>query len=126
MKIRELLYGEGTEFDPNKRCLPQTRVKFLDYIVNWVNDPDPSSPRVLVLFGQAGTGKSSIAHEVAHRYTYMNRLTTSYFFVRGNPSGREPYRFFTTLARDLCKICPAFKVNLGRILDKKPELAHVR
>lgn len=126
MKLRELLYGEGTEFDRNKRCLPQTRLSFLDAIIQWINDPDTSSPRVLALFGQAGTGKSSIAHEIAHRYSRINRLTTSYFFVRDNPSGREPYRFFTTLARDLCKICPAFKVALGKIIDEKPEIAHVR
>lgn len=43
MKIRELLYGGGTEFDPNKRCLPHTRVKFLGAIVKWVNDPRPES-----------------------------------------------------------------------------------
>src|SRR6266545_7236865 len=126
MKLHELSYGEGTEFDRHKGCLPQTRLKFLDAIVQWINDPDPSSPKVLVLFGQAGMGKSSIAHEIAHRYSCMNRLTTSYFFVRGNPSGPEPYRFFTTLARDLCRICPAFKATLGKLMNEKPELAHVR
>jgi len=126
MKLRELLYGEGTEFDRNKRCLPRTRLKFLDAIVQWINNPDPSSPKVLALFGQAGTGKSSIAHEIAHQYNCINRLITSFFFLRGNPPGREPYRFFTTLARDLCRICPAFKAALGRIINDKPELAHAR
>ena len=124
MKLGELLYGRGTEFDSNKRCLPQTRLSFLDAIVQWINDPDPSSPKVLALLGQSGTGKSSIAHEIAHRYSRINRLTTSYRFVRGNPSG--PYRFFTTLARDLCRTCPAFKYALGRILNKGPRLADVR
>ena len=123
-KLDKLRYGEGTEFDPNRRCLPRTRVKFLDAIVQWLNDP--SSPKVLALFGQAGTGKSSIANEIAHLYSSRNRLTTSYFFVRGNPAGREPYRFFTTLARGLCRICPAFKASLGRIISEKPELAHVQ
>lgn len=126
MKLRDIPYGEGTEFDPNKGCLPNTRVKFLDAIVDWINDADPSSPRLLALLGQAGTGKSAIAHEIAHRYSCINRLTTSYFFIRGDPSGREPYRFFTTLARDLCRICPAFKAALGRIIHEKPELAHIR
>ena len=126
MKLRELPYGIDTRFNPDKSCLPQTRVKFLDAIIDWAINPDSSySPKVLILFGQAGTGKSSIAHEVAHRYNEMNLLTTSYFFVRGNPSGREPYRFFTTLARDLCRIFPAFKAALGRVLNDTPQLAHV-
>ena len=126
MKLRELPYGNGTSFNPDKRCLPQTRVKFLGAIIDWVNNPNPFSHKVVILFGRAGTGKSSIAHEVAHWYNEMNCLTTSYFFVRGNPSGREPYRFFTTLARDLCRICPAFKASLGRVLNDNPQLAHVR
>src|SRR5438445_111978 len=109
MKLQELLYGEDTEFDRNKGCLSQTCIKFLDAIIHWVNNPEPSSPRVLVLFGQAGTGKSSIAHKIAHQYNCMDCLTTSYFFVRNNPSGHEPYRFFTTLAQDLCRISLAFK-----------------
>ena len=123
MKLCELPYREGTEFDQNKRCLPQTR---LDAIVQWINDPDPSSPKVLALFSQAGMGKSSIAHEIAHQCSCMNHLTTSYFFVRGNPSGREPYCFFTTLAQNLCCICPAFKAALGKIITEKPELAHIQ
>ena len=126
MNLRELLYGEGTEFDRNKGCFPQTHVKFLDTIICWVNNPEPSSPRVLVLFGQAGTGKSAIAHEIAHLYNCMNHLTTSYFFVRNNPSGHEPYRFFTTLAQDLCRISPAFRAALANIINLKPWLVHVR
>ena len=123
LQLEKLQYGRGTQFDSNKRCLPETRVKFLNAIMDWVNDPGLSSPNVLVLFGQAGTGKSSIANEVALRYSRMNRLTTSYFFARGYYSGREPYLFFTTLARDLCKIWPAFKVALWKLIKKKPELA---
>jgi DNA replication protein DnaC len=39
-----------------------TRVAFLDFIINKLNNP--AVERGLVLFGQAGTGKSSIAHEI--------------------------------------------------------------
>ena len=123
LQLDKLQYGKGTQFDSNKCCLPKTRVKFLDAIMDWVNDPNLSSPNVLVLFGQAGTGKSSIANELALRYSRMNRLTTSYFFARGDSSGREPYLFFTTLARDLCRIWPAFKVALWKLIKEKPELA---
>ena len=56
-KIREIPYGTGARFTPEKGCLAGTRVAFLDFIVDWVNNP--ASERCLVLFGQAGTGKSS-------------------------------------------------------------------
>lgn len=125
MKLSDLPYM-NTRFRQENGCLPGTRVKLLDTIADWVNDPDPSYPKALILFGGSGTGKSSIAHEIAHRYNRMNRLTTSYFFVRGHPSCREPHLFFTTLARDLCQTSFGFKVALGKILHDKPMLVHVR
>ncbi|CAA7265501.1 unnamed protein product [Cyclocybe aegerita] len=96
-KIREIPYGKGSRYSPEKRCLPGTRTKFLDYIVNWANDPE--SERALILFGQAGTGKSAIAHEVAHRFDDMHRLSSSFIFRRAE--GSKPYLLFTTLTLDL-------------------------
>ena len=116
MKLRQLPYGIGTRFNPEKGCLPETRVKFLDAISDWVNDLDLSSPKVMILFGQAGTGKSSIANEIAQKFHNVDRLTTSYCFIKGEPSSRESYRFFTTLARNLCSKYPAFGASLGRII----------
>src|SRR6266498_295864 len=115
-------FVRGARFRPEKGCLPETRIKFLNSINDWVHDVDPSSPKVLILFGQAGTGKSSIAHEIANRFDCTNRLTTSYCFVRGNPSSREPHRLFTTLVRNLCTRYPAFNAALRAVIKNKPEL----
>jgi hypothetical protein len=66
-KIRELPYKGGWRFnDDQKRCLPGTRKDFLEHITKWVEAPN--SKHGLVLLGQAGTGKSSIAHEVAQHF----------------------------------------------------------
>src|SRR5882757_1697839 len=124
VKLQKLPYGQGTDFDPERGCLPQTRVKILDEIISWVNDP--SSPQVLLLFGQAGTGKSSIAHETARRLRRSDRLTTSYCFVRGRPSSRDCYRFFTTLAHNLCNKYPAFKLALNKVIDNNPCLVEMQ
>ena len=125
-RLRELPYGVGTKFDPEKGCLHDTRVQLLNHIIDWVNDPDPSLPVVLMLFGQAGTGKSTIAHEVARRFHDMGRLTTSYFFSRGNTFKRESYRFFTTLARDLSSSCPAYRASLGNVINNNPDLVYAQ
>ena len=124
LKLQNLPYGQGTEFDPEKRCLPQTRVNILDKISDWVNNP--SSTQVLLLFGQAGTGKSSIAHEIAHRFRNLDRLTTSYAFVKGEPSSRECYRFFTTLASNLWHKYPAFRKVLSNVISNNPGLVEMR
>src|SRR6266571_3832019 len=91
---------------------------FLDFIVNWVNDP--ASERSLVLFGQAGTGKSSIAHEIARRFDKMHRLTSSFIFLRKAQS--KPHHLFTTLARDLSDRYPSFKTALGRLVKDNSSL----
>ncbi len=119
-KIREIPYGFGSRFSPDKGCLLGTRVAFLDFIVNWVNDP--TSERSLILFGQAGTGKSSIAHEIAHLFDKMHRLTSSFIFIRREQSKLEAYRFFTTLARDLADRYPSFKTALGEVVKDNTAL----
>ncbi len=118
--IREIPYGTGSRFTPDKGCLTGTRTAFLDFVVNWVNDP--ASERSLVLFGQAGTGKSSIAHEIARRFDKMHRLTSSFIFLRKEQSKREAYHLFTTLARDLSDRYPSFKTALGRIIKDNASL----
>ncbi|KAH9026560.1 hypothetical protein EDB84DRAFT_338491 [Lactarius hengduanensis] len=117
-KIREIPYGTGSRFIPDKGCLTGTRTAFLDFIDNWVNDP--ASERCLVLFGQAGTGKSSIAHEIARRFDKIHRLTSSFIFLRTEQS--KPHHLFTTLARDLSDRYPSFKAALGRVVKDNSSL----
>jgi len=119
-KVGEIPYGTGSRFAPDKGCLAGTRTAFLDFIDNWVNDP--ASERSLVLFGQAGTGKSSIAHEIARRFKKMHRLTSSFIFLRKEQSKREAYHLFTTLARDLSDRYPSFKTALGRVVKDDSSL----
>ncbi len=119
-EIREIPHGKGPRFIPEKGCLPGTRMAFLDFIVNWVHNPD--SDRTLVLFGQAGTGKSSIAHEIARRFDKMHRLTSSFIFLRKEQSEGEAYHLFTTFARDLSDRYPSFKAELGRVIKGNSSL----
>jgi hypothetical protein len=97
-----------------------TRTAFLDYIIDWANDP--ASERCLVLFGQAGMGKSSIAHEIARRFNTMHRLTSSFIFLRKEQSKREAYQLFTTLARDLADRYPSFKAALRTVVKDSSSL----
>jgi NACHT domain len=118
-KIKELPYKGGWRFGDDRRCLPGTREDFLDHIISWVENRE--SQRGLVLLGQAGTGKSSIAHEVARRLE--NRHLGSYFaFLRKEGSKDEAHQLFTTLARDLSCRYPPFKLALGRVLKSDPSL----
>jgi hypothetical protein len=119
-KIREIPYGFNSRFSPDKGCLMGTRVAFLDFIINWVNNP--ASERGLILFGQAGTGKSSIAHEIARLFEKMHRLTSSFIFLQREQSVRKAYHLFTTLARDLADRYPSFKIALGKVVKDNSAL----
>ena len=121
-KIGEIAYREHSRFSPEKACLPGTRTAFLDFIVNWVNNP--TSEQVLVLFGLAGMGKSSIAHEIARRFHEMHRLTSSFIFIRKEHSKAGAYHLFTNLARDLADRYPLFKAALGKVVKDDTSLRH--
>ena len=120
--IREIPHGVNSRFSSDKGCLVGTRVTFLDFIINWVNDPNPDSERGLVLFGQAGTGKSSIAHEIAGLFDKMHRLTSSFIFLRREQSVRKTHHLFTTLARHLADRSPSFKMALGQVVKDNTDL----
>jgi len=51
-----------------RACTPGTRVAILDRIYHWAQDPLPNSPRVFLLSGNAGSGKSTIANTVSHHF----------------------------------------------------------
>jgi hypothetical protein len=103
-----------------------TRVAFLDFFINWVNDPNPDSERGLVLFKQAGPGKSSIAHEIAGLFDKMHHLKSSFIFSRSQQSERKaPYYLFTTLARHLTDCYPSFKIALGQVVKDNTDLQGV-
>jgi len=77
---------------------------------------NPDSKRGLVLFGQAGTGKSSIAYEIAQRFRVMNRLTSHFTFLRAEQTKRKDYHLLTTIVHDLSKRYPSFKIALGNVI----------
>jgi hypothetical protein len=118
-----LPYRGGWRFGDEKRCLLGTRKDFLDYIFKWVENK--KSPRGLVLFGQVGTGKSSIAHEVAHHFE-GEHLGSYFAFQRKEGSKDDAYQLFTTIARDLSDRHPAFKHTLGKVVKDNSSLRSSR
>ncbi|KAJ7662448.1 hypothetical protein B0H17DRAFT_1185048 [Mycena rosella] len=73
-ELDDLPYAPGARFDLGKQCLSGTRLDLLDKIYEWVNKGDVDTPRVLMLIGGAGSGKSAIAHTVANRFNELKRL----------------------------------------------------
>jgi hypothetical protein len=49
---------------------PQNSRPYIQQITKWANDTSPESQSVYWLFGQAGSGKSTIAYTIAHRFEF--------------------------------------------------------
>ena len=122
--LKELPYKSGWRSDIQRHYLEGTRTKFLQHVVEWVENPN--SKRGLVLFGLAGTGKSSIAREIAERYERVGRLSSYFIFLRAERSKSEDYLLFATLIRDLSNRYPAFKTALGNVIEKDKSLPATR
>src|ERR1700759_4152395 len=95
--LSELPYERDAGFDSGKRCLPGTRQTFINEIVEWVlND---TSRRILLLSGQAGTGKSAVAYTIAEIFDKQNRLGSLFCFNTSYKDRRK--RLFSTISHNL-------------------------
>ncbi|KAF8516736.1 WD40-repeat-containing domain protein [Hysterangium stoloniferum] len=115
--LNELPHALGAGFDPDKACLPGTREGVMGHITDWVNSPDEEAPRILLLTGVAGSGKSSLVHTVAQRFHDLKRLGSSYCFDRARLAELNPGTLFSTIARDLACFDPQRKNNLSALLN---------
>jgi len=84
-----------------KKCLDGTRVEILNEIVDWINNTDAATPRIFWLHGQAGKGKSAIAHTVARQAQNLGVLGSCFCFSRVRHHEQLHTKLFPTIARDL-------------------------
>ncbi|EIN04115.1 WD40 repeat-like protein, partial [Punctularia strigosozonata HHB-11173 SS5] len=108
--LRELPYASAAGWNRRKACLPGTRTELLDEIIAWIND-DCDPRRVCLLLGEAGTGKSAVAHTIAQLFRDLARLASIFCFDRSFKD-RTPLLLFPTVARDLADCDPAIKKAL--------------
>lgn len=113
LDLNDMPYAASAGFDPAKKCLDGTRVEIIDEIFLWASSTEDNGKNVLLLTGFAGTGKSTIAHSVAHRFRALNRLGSMFCFDRAKPADRHPRNIFRTIARDLADL----DVNWRKLLS---------
>ncbi|PCH41993.1 hypothetical protein WOLCODRAFT_58010, partial [Wolfiporia cocos MD-104 SS10] len=82
--------------------LPGTRVGVLETLKEWATD-ERTQASIFILSGAAGTGKSTIAHELAKRLDEKGRLGASFFFVRGDADLSCVSYVFPTIAYQLAR-----------------------
>ena len=95
-------------------CTPETRVDILAKITKWANDDSPESQSVFWLFGQAGSGKSTIAYTIARRFEFASDtddtivLGGNFFCSRQTEETRDITCIIRTIVYHLALRCKAF------------------
>jgi len=73
---------------------------------------DGAKARLLLTVGQAGVGKSAIAHTIANEYFKMCRLGATFCFSKDRGSAN----LFRTIARNLADIDPVYASELSSLI----------
>jgi len=122
--LNSIPYVGGAGLDTRKMCLEGTRHEILDEITGWINNTEDNTSRVLWLYGEAGTGKSSIAHTIADRFKKLGRLGSCYCFDRNQMAEQRDKKIFTTIARDLADRDKQMRRELANAIHQDTSLKH--
>ena len=102
-------------------CTPGTRVRILDDIITWAKNTSPGSANVYWLFGQAGSGKSTIAYSVARRFEFAGDpndtmiLGGNFFCSQQFEETRLSKCIIRTVVHNLALKCRAFADQLSDV-----------
>lgn len=91
-------------------CHPGTQVAIMKEITDWIDGVDEGVPRVFLLSGMAGTGKSTIAYTIAN--SRQGEHYTSFAFNRRAPIPPAPEMLFPHIAAFLSTFYPAVRKAL--------------
>ncbi|KIK24665.1 hypothetical protein PISMIDRAFT_645323 [Pisolithus microcarpus 441] len=118
LNFEGMAYAGGAGLNTTKKCLDGTRTEILRDIMSWINDPGFDAPRILWLHGQAGRGKSAVAHTIASWVKDVGGLGSCFCFARDRQSEHREEKILTTIARDLAGRDQSFRRALADVLSK--------
>ncbi|RDB19739.1 hypothetical protein Hypma_013220 [Hypsizygus marmoreus] len=119
--LQDMLYSKGATFNPDKGCLPNTRLAIINEIVEWATS-STDSHKIYWLSGVAGSGKSAIAHSVAERLDDQKCLGSFYAFDATNQVDRTPQHLFSTISRDLADFSSEWETALRNVIKGNTSL----
>ena len=102
-------------------CLPNTRLDVIKVITDWINDG--SQKPVFWLFGQTGSGKSTISTTIADMYRELRRLGAFIFFNRDVKDRSDPSLVIRTLAYKLASFDTRIGEAVSVAIQSIPDIA---
>jgi len=118
LNLDGMAYASGAGLNTTKKCLDGTRGEILQEIVDWIHNSNANAPRIFWLHGQAGRGKSAIAHTIALWSQNVGGLGSCFCFARDRQTDRRHEKMLSTIARDLANCDPAFRRVLAKVIGE--------
>ena len=122
LSLDSLAYAGGVGLIKAKKCLDGTRTDVLNEVVDWVNSTDAAAPRIYWLYGQAGKGKSAIAHTIALQAQNLGVLGLCFCFSRGRQHEGLHMKLFPTIVRDLADRDLCLRPLLAKVITNNHSL----
>ncbi|KAG5636802.1 hypothetical protein H0H81_006824 [Sphagnurus paluster] len=122
LDIGNMPYAAGAGINTQKLCLAGTRSAILSEITDWVNNFDHATPQVFWLHGTAGSGKSAIAHTVAHHFERLGCLGSFFCFDCNRIAEQRHEKIFTTIAQDLANCDQYLQKELAAVIHQNTSL----
>jgi hypothetical protein len=111
--LSEIPYSNTARYNRRNICLPSTRIDILDEIKERMNLAN--NKNILLLYGMAGTGKSTIANTIALHFDEQKELGGSFCF-KHKDGGRSAKYMFSTIARTMADLNEDYKLKLYEIV----------
>ena len=115
------MHNAGYQAGHHDACLPGTRESVLNWMMQWVKNPQER--HVFWLNGLAGTGKSTITQTFSGMVAEAGALGASFFCSRDYLNRRELKTIFPTLAYQLACRYPAFRKRIIQVVKRDPTVA---
>ncbi|KIK10568.1 hypothetical protein PISMIDRAFT_20272 [Pisolithus microcarpus 441] len=117
-----MAYTGDAGLNTAKKCLDGTMLEILKEITNWIMDCDDKTPRILWLYGQAGRGKSAIAHTITLWAQDLGVFGSCFCFARDRWAEWREGKILTTITCDLADRDPAFWRALSNVVSNNSSL----
>lgn len=124
--LDDMRYAANAGCIPEKRCLQGTRRHLLQSIteklLGAVDTEGEQPKRIVLLTGVAGSGKSAVAHEIAHYFRSLHRLGGSFCFNASRQTELSMDRFLSTISHGLADLDVGWKNALVEVIKPAKDI----
>ena len=107
--------------ESREMCQPGTRMDILQDLFISLSAPNPTN-NIIWLYGQAGSGKSTVLNTLAQCFSRLRRCGAFLFWDRNDAVNSDPLRVIRTLAYQLARFNPTFADTLASVVTAEPAL----